>query len=220
MTQPTPIATPRVPMSRDRVLAAGMRITDRGGIQALSMRKLANELGVEAMTLYYYVTNKADLLDGMVDVVASEIELPSPGVDWKTAARSRAVSAHDAFLRHPWAGPLWSAVSLGPGRMRYMDVGLRILREGGFPPESTERAFHAIENHVVGYTLQAQACPFDDDELAEVGANALKSISRDEYPYLVEHIAQHLEAATLDEGDFEFGLDLILEGVERLRSAS
>ena len=171
------------------------------------------------MTLYYYVTNKADMLDGMVDAVAREIELPAPDLDWMIAARERAVSAHDAFLRHPWAGPLWSRVSLGPGRMRYMDAGLRIFRDAGFSPGSTERAFHAIENHVVGYTLQAQAFPFDDEELAEVGAKALQAISSEDYPYLVEHIAQHLEAATLDQGDFEFGLDLILQGIERLRDA-
>ncbi len=211
-------AKSRVPLSRDRVLRAAIHLADRSGIESLTMRKLARELGVEAMTLYYYVANKDDLLEGMVDLVASQIEVPSGGADWKTATRQRAISAHDVLVRHPWASMLWVRVNVGPARMRYMESALRGFREAGFSPEMTEYAFHAVENHIAGYTLQELSFPYDAEELAELGASFLRKLPADEYPYLAEHVMQHLEGSGhIDEGGFEFGLDLILDGLERIR---
>lgn len=209
----------RLPLSRERVLRAAIHLADRDGLESLTMRKLARELGVEAMTLYYYVAKKDDILDGIVDLVASQIELPSGGADWKAAARQRAISAHDVLVRHPWASSLWvSSAAIGPGRMRYMDAGLRGFREAGFSPELTEQAFHAVENHIIGYTLQEMSFPIETEEVAEAGASFLRKLPADEYPDLAEHVMQHLEGpGHLDEGDFELGLDLILDGIDRIR---
>jgi AcrR family transcriptional regulator len=208
----------RLPLSRERVLRAAMHLADRDGIESLTMRKLARELGVEAMTLYYYVARKDDILEGIADLVASEIELLSGGADWKAATRQRAISAHDVLVHHPWASLLWvSRVALGPGRLRYMDAGLRGFREAGFSPELTEQAFHAVENHIVGYTLQELSFPIEAAEVAEAEANFLGKLPADEYPDLAKHVMQHLEGpGHVDEGDFEFALDLILDGVERI----
>lgn len=213
-----PSTRARLPLSRDRVLRAAMHLADRDGIESLTMRKLARELGVEAMTLYYYVAKKDDILDGIADLVASQIEVPSGGADWKAATRQRAISAHDVLVRHPWASMLWvSRVTLGPGRLRYMDAGLRGFREAGFSPELTEQAFHAVENHIVGYTLQEMSFAIETEEVAEAGASFLRKLPADEYPDLAEHVMQHLEGpGHVDEGDFEFALDLILDGVERI----
>jgi AcrR family transcriptional regulator len=205
-------------MSRERVMHAAMGLADRDGIESLTMRKLARELGVEAMTLYYYVARKDDILEGIADLVASQIELPPAGADWKAATRQRAISAHDALVRHPWASMVWvSRAALGPGRLRYMDAGLRGFREAGFSRELTEQAFHAVENHIVGYTLQEMSFVIETQEVAEAGATFLRQLPADEYPYLAEHVMQHLEGpGHVDEGDFEFALDLILDGIERI----
>jgi AcrR family transcriptional regulator len=208
----------RTALSRDRVLRTAIGLADREGIGSLTMRRLARELGVEAMTLYHYVANKDEMLDGMIDLVAREVPLPDPSAghgDWKGATRQRAIATRQVLQRHPWASALWIQVGLGPARTRYMDSALRTFREGGLSPEVTERVYHAVENHIFGYTLQAQAFPLEDADLEAVGTAVLQSLSP-EYPYLAEHIAQHLEKGTLDEGDFEFGLDLILDGIERL----
>ncbi len=206
----------REPMSRDRVLRTAIGLADTEGIGALTMRRLAQELGVEAMTLYHYVANKDEMLDGMVDLVAGEVELPDGGGDWKRATRRRALAAREVFVRHPWVVALWIRLRVGPRRIGYMDSALRTYREAGLSPEITERVFHAVENHIIGYTLQAEAFPLEDEDLAAAGQAFLRTLSTEDYPHLAEHIGQHLEKGTLDEGDFEFGLDLILDGVERL----
>lgn len=217
-----PSTRARLPMSRKRVLLAAMSLADRDGIESLTMRKLAGELGVEAMTLYYYVAKKEDILEGIADLVASQIQLPSGGADWKAAARQRAISAHDVLVRHPWASMLWvSRLALGPGRLRYMDAGLRTFRKAGFSPELTEQAFHAVENHIVGYTLQETRLRIETEEVAEAGASFLRKLPADEYPDLAQHVMQHLEGpGHVNEGDFEFALDLILDGVERIKDGA
>ena len=214
-----PSTKARLPLSLERVLRAAMHLADRDGIESLTMRKLARELGVEAMTLYYYVAKKDDILDGIADLVASQIEVPSGGPDWKAASRQRAISAHAVLVRHPWASMLWaSRAALGPERLRYMDAGLRGFREAGFSPQLTEHAYHAVENHIVGYTLQEMSFAIEAAEVAEGGATFLRNLPADEYPDLAQHVMQHLEGAGhVDAGDFEFALDLILDGVERLR---
>jgi AcrR family transcriptional regulator len=216
----TSTAELKAPMSRDRVLSAAVELADRNGIEALSMRKLARELGVEAMTLYYYVANKNDLLEGMADLVASEIELPADDIDWKDATRRRAMSAHEVLARHHWASPVWMRVMIGPARMRYMDAALGIYRRAGLSPASTELAFHAVENHIVGYTLQESNFPLEADDLATAAREFLEKLPADEFPDLVEHIEQHLtHEDVIGGGDFEFGLELLLDGIDRIRSS-
>src|SRR5947209_8441840 len=143
---------PRTPLNRDRVLAAALGLADEAGIEALTMRKLGQALGVEAMSLYNHVANKDDLLAGMVDRVAGEIELPPAGGDWAAAVRVSAISAHAALERHPWATTLMMSRG-GPARMRYMDALLRRLREAGFSPELTYHAYHALDAHIFGFSL-------------------------------------------------------------------
>ncbi len=207
-------------MSRERVLRAAIDFADANGIESLSMRKLARELGVEAMTLYYYVASKNDLLEGMTDLVAAEIELPPNDVDWREATRKRATSAHAVLVRHHWAAPQWMRVMIGPARMRYMDSALGVYRRAGLSPASTELAFHAVENHIVGYALQEVSFPLETDDLAEAARAFMEKLPADEYPHLVEHIQQHLTHEEIESGSFEFGLEQLLDGIERLRLES
>ena len=214
----TATAEIKAPMSRERVLSAAIDFSDANGIESLSMRKLARELGVEAMTLYYYVANKQDLLEGMSDLVAAEIELPAEDLDWRSATRDRATSAHAALVRHHWVTPLWMRVMIGPARMRYMDSALGVYRRAGLTPASTELAFHAVENHVVGYALQEVSFPLEADDLADAARGFLENLPADEYPFLAEHVRQHLTHEEIESGSFEFGLEQFLDGIERLRS--
>ncbi len=217
-SQIDPGTAPRVPLSRERVLRAAIDLANRGGITALSMRKLAQELGVEAMSLYYYVTKKEDLLAGMVDLVVREMELPSMGDDWKAALRKSAISAHDVLVRHAWACGLMMSVKDGTARLRWMDAVLRCLREAGFSTELTHHAYHALDSHITGFTLWQLSFPFEAEQLADVAATFLRELPVDEYPYLAEHVEWHLtETRDDDEGEFAFGLDLILDGLERMR---
>ncbi|HYO42658.1 MAG TPA: TetR/AcrR family transcriptional regulator C-terminal domain-containing protein [Candidatus Limnocylindrales bacterium] len=216
---PRPNHVERPPLSRERVLRAAMGLADREGIESLTMRRLASEVGVEAMTLYYYVANKDEILAGIADLVATEIELPVPGSGWKTASRQLALATRDALVRHPWASALWmSPIGVGPGRLRHMDAGLRAFREAGFSAALTELGFHALQNHVLGYSLQKTSFTMEDADVAEAGAGFLERLPEAEYPFLAEHVRQHLEGTGhLDAGDFEFTLDLLLDGIERLR---
>jgi AcrR family transcriptional regulator len=214
-------AETRVPLSRERVLRAAIALADEGGIEALSMRKLAKELGVEAMSLYNHVANKDEILGGISDLVASEIDLPSDGADWKTAIRQSAISARDAYLRHPWASGLWmTRQSGGPAQLRRADWTLRTLREAGLTKDLIYHAYHIVESHILGFTLQQLNFPYKGEELAGMAATFLEQLPADEYPDFVEHVMQHLEPRQGDEGGFEFGLDLVLDGLERLRDAS
>jgi AcrR family transcriptional regulator len=210
-----------VPLTRERVLRAAITLADEGGIGALSMRKLAQELGVRAMSLYNHVANKADILDGIVDLVASEMDPPPDGVDWKTSMRRSAISTHEVLMRHPWAASLWmSPGKVSPARLRYGDAMLRSLREGGFSEDLTYHAFHALQSHVLGFTLYLLNFRFGGEELKEMAARFLRDFPADEYPYLAEHIEQHMEPSDERQGTFEFGLDLVLDGLERLRDTA
>jgi AcrR family transcriptional regulator len=210
----------RTPLTRDRVLAAGVALADVEGIGALTMRRLGRELGVEGMALYNHVKNKGDLLDGMLECVAGEIELPDGGTDWRVPARQRSISAHSALMRHPWSATLWtSSISLGPARMGYLDSALRCLREAGFPAHLLDLAFHTIENHIVGHAQQALGFPLERDQMEEAGERLMRSFPVREYPDLADHIRHHLREHAEDDG-FEFGLHLILNGLEQMRSPS
>jgi AcrR family transcriptional regulator len=200
------------------VLRTAIALADAGGVEALSMRKLAGELGVEAMSLYHHVAGKDEILSGIVDIVLGEIEPPTSGADWKETIRRSAISAHDAFTRHPWACSLVLTRSgPSPARLRYMDALLASLREGGLPPGLVYHGYHALDSHIMGFTLWQGNFPASED-LAALAADFLRDFPADDYPDLAEHIEQHVAGSGHDgESDFEFVLDLILDGLERLR---
>ncbi|HEV2006326.1 MAG TPA: TetR/AcrR family transcriptional regulator C-terminal domain-containing protein [Candidatus Limnocylindrales bacterium] len=217
-TDSSPSPEPRFPLSKDRVLRAAIALADQGGIDALSMRKLAQELGVEAMSLYHHVAGKDEILNGIVEIVESDIELPDRGTDWKPALRRTAISAHDVFERHPWAASLTLSVTgRRPARWRYMNGILGCLREAGFTAEMTDLAYHALESHIAGFTLWSSQIDVDDEDLPGLAADFISSLPADELPYVVEHVDQHLqERSSEQQGAFAFGLDLILDGLERI----
>ena len=205
---------PRIPLNRERVLRAAVELADRSGIEALTMRTLGQELGVEAMSLYNHVTNKDDILDGIVDLVVGEIEVPGPGSDWRTAMRQRAISAHGVLVRHPWAAVLvMSRFNIGPGMRGYLNATLGRLREGGFSIEGALDAWHALDSHIYGFTLQELNLPFKVEETKRVSAGVLPHLPADEYPHLVEVVSEVMRSGR-DE-NFEFGLELILDGLAR-----
>lgn len=214
------MSSPRPPLSRDRVLNAAVALADESGIDALSMRRLGQALGVEAMSLYKHVANKDDLLDGIVDLVAGEIEVPATPGDWRSAMRSRAISAHAVLMRHPWATMLIvSRVNVGPAMLRYVDATIGCLRAAGFSWALADYAWNAIDSHVYGFTLQKLSFPFAPEEYAEVARAFLPRVPADEYPHL-RGMAEEVIARRHDGvQDFEFGLDLILDGLERLPAA-
>jgi len=214
-------ALPRAPLSKDRVLHAAVELADRDGLDALTMRRLARELGVEAMSLYNHVAGKDEILAGMLEVVVGEIELPADEADWKRAVRRCAISNRDVLRRHAWASGVWmSAQSGGPAQLRRTDWLLRTLREAGLPPDLVYHALHILDAYVLGATVQHQSFPYSSEELAGLANSFLAQLPVDDYPDLVEHIKQHLDPPPGAEGGFELGLDLILTGLERLRDAA
>jgi hypothetical protein len=218
-SQTDPITASRAPLSRDRVLRTAIGLADRAGIESLTMRKLAQELRVEAMSLYHHVANKDDILNGIVDLVESEIELPSFGADWKASIRKTAISYHEILGRHPWAAALTlSATGTRPARWRYMDAILGCLREAGLSDTVTDHAYHALDSHISGFTLWQAQIQIDPEKLPDMAASFLEGLPAHEYPHLAEHVHQHFqERSAEDEGSFVFGLDLILDGLERIR---
>jgi AcrR family transcriptional regulator len=209
----------RRPLSRERILRAAVSLADAEGIDSLTMRALASQLQVEAMSLYNHVDNKDDLLDGMVDLIAGEVREPAEGADWRSAIRQRAIATHDALLRHPWSSLLWaSRTSVGPARMRLMDAMLRELREGGFSSGLLDVAFHALNNHIVGHALQAATFPFDADDLPAMSARTLETFPAEDHPDLAAHIRHHLEEPDGEVSSFEFALDAILDALQRAKA--
>ena len=209
---------PRKPLSKERVLRAALALADSEGIEALSMRRLAKELGVEAMSLYNHVANKDEILDGIIDLVAGEFDLPSDADDWKAAVGGHLISARDVLLRHRWATALWMRQGGGTARLRNSDWLLRTLREAGFSKDLMYHSFHILESYVQGYTLQQLNFPYEGEELAGMAARFLQELPVDEFPDLVEHIRQHLEPHDDGPGGFELGLRLILDGLDRARA--
>jgi AcrR family transcriptional regulator len=221
--QSDPSVEPRIPLNRERVFQAAVALADERGLESVSMRALGEELGVEAMSLYHYVANKDELLGGMVDVVFSEIEPPTTGVDWKPAMRQRAISTREALARHPWAvGRLGSSPSPGPAHFRLVNAVLGCLREAGFSVENAVHAYSALDAYIYGFALQEKTLPVDTPgELAEAVESTRHQFSADEYPHLAETITGHVTKPEYDFADeFEFGLDLILAGLERLRNTA
>lgn len=212
---------PRPPLSRQQVLRAAVALADAGGLGAVTMRKLAQELGVEAMSLYHHVTNKEDILDGMVDHVFAQIELPPSG-DWKAAMRRRASSVRQVLSRHRWAiGLLDSRTAPGPATLRHHDAVLGSLREAGFSIEMAAHAFAVLDSYIYGFVLQETSLPFDrPEELTEVAEAILKGLPADRYPHLFEMTTEHVMQPDYSfANELEFGLELILDGLERHRGA-
>jgi AcrR family transcriptional regulator len=208
-----------VPLSRERVLGAAVLLADEHGLESLTMRELGLRLGVEAMSLYNHVANKDDILDGMVDLVVSEIDLPADTVDWKEAMRQRAISAQAVFSRHPWASALIdSRESSGPARLRYFDWVIGTLRRAGFTLERAVRAFSLLDSYVYGFgRQQLNVSAGRDIKPEELTEAFLQAIPANEYPYLREMVVDYAMKTGYDESaDFEFGLDLILDGLQRL----
>ena len=205
----------RVPLSRDRVLRTAVALADREGISSLSMRKLGEALGVEAMSLYNHVGSKSDLLDGMVDTVFGEIDLPSGG-DWKAAMRRRAISARQVLRGHPWAiGLMESRTSPGAATLRHHDAVLGCLRRAGFSVELTAHAYALLDSYIYGFALQEASLPFGTgEEAAQVAHQISAQFAAGQYPYLTEMATEHVLRPGYDYGDeFVIGLDLILDGL-------
>jgi len=213
----------RTPLWRERVLRAAMAHADEGGLETFTMRKLAEALGVAPMSLYRHVANKDDLVDGIVDLVFDEIDLPADGRDWKGAMRQRAISVRQALARHRWAiGLMESRRNPGPANLRHHDAVIGSLRAGGFDIAMAAHAYSLLDGYIYGFALTKMNLPFESsEEVAEMAQGMLEPFPLDEYPHLVEMLTQHVMKPGYDFGnEFEYGLDLILDGLERVRDAA
>jgi AcrR family transcriptional regulator len=213
----------RLPLTRERVLQTALRLADQGGIESLSMRKLGQELGVEAMAMYYHFANKDEVLDGIVDLVFSEVELPAAGADWKTAMRQRAISLRDVLSRHRWAiGMMESRRNPGPANLRHHDAVIGCLLAAGFDMEMVAHAYSLLDSYIYGFALTKMNLPFEtEEEVAEVAQTMLEPFPVDEYPNLVAFISEHAMKPGYDYGDeFEYGLDLILDALGRAQEGA
>jgi AcrR family transcriptional regulator len=209
----------RVPLSRDRVLSGAIAVTDAGGLGSLTIRSLANELGVKPMSVYHYVANKDEILDGIVDLVFGEIDLPVVDGDWRAEMQRRANSARRVLSSHPWAiALLQSRINPGPATLRHHNAVIGTLRAAGFSVELTAHAFALIDSYVYGFALSEAALPIHGPEsVADVAESMMQQLfSPDEYPHLVEFTTEHVMRPGYNFGDeFDFGLTLILDALAR-----
>lgn len=211
---------PPRPLSRDRVLRAAIKVADRGGVDAITMRRVAQELGVEAMSLYHHVPNKDAILDGVVDVVFEAIELPGGDGGWRDAIRRRASSARTVLARHTWAlGLLDSRRNPGPATLRHQDAVLGVLRESGFTLPMAAHAISLIDAYVYGFVLQEASLPImTPEDVKDVAGGILEHLPAGELPHLTEMIVDHALQPGYDYGqEFGYGLDLILDALETRR---
>ena len=223
MARSSPAPRLRVPLNRERVLRAAVAFADEHGIASVSMRKLGEALGVEAMALYNHVANKDELLDDMVDVVFGEIGPPPGAADWRAAMRERAVSARRVLSQHPWAiGLMESRRSPGPATLRHHDAVIGCLRNAGFSIEMTAHSFAVLDSYIYGFALQEANLPFDTPAgTSEVAEAILARVPAEEYPHLFELTRFHILQPGYDYGnEYEFGLDLILDSLERARDTA
>jgi AcrR family transcriptional regulator len=215
----------RTPLTKERIVHAAVALADREGLESLSMRKLADDLGAGAMSLYHYVPNREQLVDEMIDVVFGEIEPPSTEIDWKTALRRRAHSTRAALNRHRWAvGLMEGRAKQGLASARLHDAVLGCLREAGFSIELTVQAYSVQDAYIYGFALQEKVLPFESAEesaaVAEEQGWEIEALAA-QFPYLAEVVAGHVAKVGYDFGRaFEFGLDLILDALERRLDAS
>ena len=224
MGRPEPATDPLAPLSQARVLETAVAFADRHGLESLSMRKLGDELGAGAMSLYHYVANKEQLIDGMVDIVFGEIEPPSLELDWRTAMRRRALSTRAALNRHRWAVGLMEGRTAGPASLRIREAILGCLREAGFSIEMTIQAYSVQDAYIYGFALQERSLPFESAEestaVAESTAQRVADLA-EHFPYLAETVAGHVATVGYDfTTAFEYGLDLILDALEKRRETT
>jgi AcrR family transcriptional regulator len=206
-------------LSRNRIVGAAVELTDAGGLEALSMRTLADELGTAPMSLYRHVANKEDLLDAMIDVVFGEIDVSSGQPDWKAEMRQRAIATRAALSRHRWAnGLMESRAHPGPANSRYHNAFMGCLREAGFPFRQAVHAYNAVQSYTYGFCLQEMHLGFETpEESVELAATALGDHA-EEYPYIAEVAAEFAKSGGYDyDQEFEVALDLILGAIEQLK---
>jgi AcrR family transcriptional regulator len=214
----------RVPLSRARVLEAALSVADRSGLESLTMRTLGESLGVGPMALYRHVANKEAIVDGIVDIVFSEIDPPVAGSDWKTAMRERAISLREALSRHRWAvGLMESRTNPGPANMRHHDAVIGNLRSAGFDMAMAAHAYSVLDSYIYGFAQTQMNLPFESTaDIVEMSQQMLRAFPVNEYPNLAAFITEHAMQPGYDyANEFEYGLDLILDGLDRetLRSA-
>jgi AcrR family transcriptional regulator len=206
----------RTRLSRERVLSAAVAVADTGGLSSLTIRSLAQQLGVKPMSVYYHVANKDEILDGIVDFVFSQIELPNTTGDWRTEIHRRAVSARQVLRRHSWAIALMeSRTTPGPATLRHHDAVIATLRAAGFSLAMTAHAYAVLDAHVYGFAVQEASLPFEGpDTVSEVAESIMAQFAAGEYPHLVEMVTEYYRQPGYDFADeFEFGLNLILDGL-------
>ena len=216
MSKTTKTPKERPQLSRERILAGAVAVADQGGVDALTIRSLAAHLGVKPMSLYYYVANKSEILDAIVDGIFNEISLPTVDGDWRAEIHLRATSARHVLRRHSWViGLLESRTSPGPATLRHHDAMLGTLRGAGFSIQMTAHAYALIDSYVYGFALQEAALPFDGPEnVTEVAVAMMEQFASGQYPHLVELATEHILQPGYDFGDeFDFGLDLILDAL-------
>lgn len=222
-TEPDRTPAPRRrPLTKDTVLRTALALADEAGTGALTMRKLADRLGVEAMSLYHHVRNKEAILDGMIDLLFGEIELPPTDLPWRTALRRRAVSTRDALIRHPWAiGLMDSRSNPGPATLRHHDAVIGCLRSGGFTIAGAAHAFSVLDSYIYGFTLQELSLPFEPSSgIEDLADSILEQMPGDEFPHLTEMITHHaLAPGYTYAAEFDTGLDLVLDGLQRQRES-
>ena len=219
---PSSLDEKRVPLSRERVLRGAVTLADAGGVGSLTMRSLAQHLGVKPMALYYHVASKSEIIDGIVDLVFSEIELPSSDDGWRTGMARRAKSARQVLRRHPWAiDLLQSRTAPGPATLRHHDAIIGALRGAGFSVAMTAHAYALLDSYIYGFALSEASLPINGPEtVAEVAGSMMQQYDTEAYPHLLEFSMEHILKPDYDFGsEFEFGLDVILDGLQRCRSA-
>lgn len=215
-------APERAPLSRDRVLRAAIDVADVGGIPALTIRSLAQELGVKPMSVYHYVANKDEILDGIVDIVFSEIDVPAADGDWTAEMMRRGISARQVLRRHPWAIPLLqSRTSPGPATLTHHNAVIGSLRAGGFSLEMTAHAYALLDSYIFGFALSEASLPINGPEtVSEVAESMMFQVLAEAYPHLLEFTTEHILRPGYDFGaEFEFGLKLILDGLKSSQGA-
>lgn len=211
----------RTPLSRDRILDAAVALADAEGIEALSMRRIGHALGVEAMSLYNHVANKEDILNGILDVIIGEIDMAETGPEWKTIIRARAVSAREVLVRHPWApSVIQSRTTITYATMKYFEATLAVLFEAGFSEDLTHHAIHALGSRVLGFTQELFDMANTDPEAEK---EMMERLTPEDFPNATRMLAKisHDKDTVVGNGcddkvEFEFGLDLVLEGLDRL----
>jgi len=206
---------PRLGLTRDRILRAALNLADTSGVESLTMRGLGENLGFEAMSLYHHVSNKDDVLDGILDLVLDESQPPLASGVWTASVRDSAISVHRALQRHPWACTILSSPArLRPARLRYMDSLLGRLRAAGFSADTTYHAYHVLDGFIFGFSMWEANHTYTEAETSAMAAAFASTITASSYPHLVEHGQQHFSDGPIhDVSAFEFGLDLILNGL-------